>query len=186
MNIAHVIDNPSHRYRGPRNVKPPRTGIDKRPADGPVQIEELGLVGDAILDTRNHGGRAQAVYAYAEEDGAWWAAQLGADLQRPITPGVFGENLTTRGLDVNGARAGARWRVGAVLLEVTFPRIPCSTFAGWFDQAQWVKRFALAGRPGAYLRVIETGAVQAGDPITVERSGTGDTMTEAMAAFYRR
>ncbi len=186
VSIAHVIDNPSLKYQGRRDVKPPKTGIDKRPVDGPVRIEPLGVAGDSILDTDNHGGYEQAVYAYAEEDGAWWREQLGAHLRRPIEPGAFGENLTTRGVDVNGARQGEQWRVGEVLLQVTHPRIPCSTFAGWFDQPQWVKRFAAALRPGAYLRVVEPGEVTAGDPITITQPGEGMTMSEAMAAYYRR
>ena len=42
---------------------------------------------------------------------------------------MFGENLTTSGLDVDGA-VGERWQVGdEVVLEVAGPRIPCSTFA---------------------------------------------------------
>ena len=31
----------------------------------------------------------------------------------------------------------------------------------------WVKRFHQAGRPGAYLKVLRTGTIGAGDPIEV-------------------
>jgi MOSC domain-containing protein YiiM len=53
------------------------------------------------------------------------------------------------------------------MLEVSSPRIPCGTFQGWLNQAGWIKRFTLAARPGAYFRVIESGQVQAGDPIEI-------------------
>ena len=149
-----------------------RTGIDKRPVDGPVMVTPprakglgmVGLAGDRVYDVRNHGGPDQAVYAYAREDLDFWAAQLG----RPLGNGVFGENLTTEGIDVNGALIGERWRIGPeVILEASGPRIPCGTFQGWLAQAGWIKRFTQAARPGSYLRVIEPGEISAGDPVEV-------------------
>ena len=148
------------------------TGIDKRPVTGPVTVKVprakgmglVGLAGDRVYDVREHGGPDRAVYAYAREDLDFWAAQLG----RPLPDGVFGENLTTEGAEVNGALIGERWRVGpAVLLEASGPRIPCGTFEGWLAQAGWIKRFALSGRPGTFFRVIEPGAIQAGDEIEI-------------------
>ena len=81
---------------------------------------------------------------------------------------MFGENLTTSGIDVTGALIGERWRVGTeVVLEVSAPRRPCVTFASWMDEQHWVKRFTEWGLPGAYLRVITPGSVRAGDPVEV-------------------
>lgn len=187
VSVAHVIDTPPLRHGGHLDAKPRRTGIDKRPVSGPVRIDALGLAGDSVLDTANHGGPTQAVYAYAEEDLDWWRSQTADEPGRPITPGGFGENLTVRGVDVNGARAGERWTIGTCVLEVTGPRVPCSTFAGFTDRPQWVRRFAQAGRPGAYLRVVRAGSVEAGDEITVV-GGPGDvpTIREVFAAYYRR
>lgn len=154
------------------------TGIDKRPVDGPVEVRApgpkasglgSGAVGDRILDGSHHGGDDQALYAYAREDLDEWAATLG----RELSGGVFGENLTTRGLDVTGALIGERWRVGPeVLLEVSVPRIPCNTFAHWMDEGGWIKRFTERAAPGAYLRVLRAGQIRAGDPVeVVERPG---------------
>jgi MOSC domain-containing protein YiiM len=147
------------------------TGIDKRPSAEPVALRDpgpetgrSGVAGDRIGDARSHGGTDQAVYAYAREDLDHWQAELG----RPLTNGVFGENLTTSGLDVNGALVGERWQVGdACVVEVTSPRIPCRTFAGWLEEQLWAKRFTQRGAPGAYLRVIAPGSVSADDAITV-------------------
>ncbi|MFI2413601.1 MOSC domain-containing protein [Streptomyces sp. NPDC018947] len=148
------------------------TGIDKRPADGPVRVTApgprgvgaSGLAGDAVCDTRYHGGDHQAVYAMAREDMDEWERELG----RPLPHGAFGENLTTTGVDVSGALIGERWRVGPdLLLEVTSGRIPCRTFQGHLGEQRWVKRFTAKGAPGAYLRVIEPGEIRAGDPVEV-------------------
>ncbi|MDJ0340602.1 MOSC domain-containing protein [Streptomyces sp. H10-C2] len=147
------------------------TGIDKRPVEGPVSVSApgpqgvagSGLAGDDVFDRRFHGGDDQAVYAYAREDLDGWETELG----RALPNGVFGENLTTVGVEVNAALIGERWRVGEVVLEVTSPRIPCRTFAEWLDEKSWVKRFTRAARPGPFLRVVEPGSVRAGDPVTV-------------------
>ena len=148
------------------------TGIDKQPVDGPVMVTVprakglgmVGLAGDRVYDVRNHGGPDQAVYAYAREDLDFWAAELG----RPLGNGVFGENLTTEGIDVNGTLIGERWRIGPeVILEACCPRIPCGTFQGWLAQAGWIKRFTQAVRPGSYFRVIEPGEIRAGDAVEV-------------------
>ena len=148
------------------------TGIDKRPADGPVRVVApgpkgvgaSGLAGDAVCDTRHHGGDDQAVYAVAREDLDDWERELG----RTLANGAFGENLTTLGVDVSGARIGERWRIGGgVVLEVTCGRIPCRTFQDHLGEPGWVKRFTRKGAPGAYLRVIEPGEIRSGDPVEV-------------------
>jgi MOSC domain-containing protein YiiM len=141
------------------------SAIDKRPVDGPVAARALGLEGDQQADKAHHGGAHQAVYAYALEDLRAW----GEALARPLRPGQFGENLTTLGVDVTGAVIGERWRIGTALLEVSCPRIPCQTFAGWMDEDDWVRRFTERGAPGTYLRVIEEGRLSKGDDIAVVR-----------------
>src|ERR1035438_5864146 len=138
-----------------------RTAIDKRPVAGPVPVGRLGVAGDEQVDKENHGGDEQALYVYAREDLDWWVEQLG----RELPDGTFGENITTAGLDISGALISETWRLGTALVQVTAPRVPCATFAGWLDEKHWVKRFADAGRPGAYLRVLDEGVVGGGDPV---------------------
>jgi MOSC domain-containing protein YiiM len=155
------------------------TAIDKRPLTGRVRIHRLGVNGDQQYDTRNHGGPDQAVYAYAAEDARWWAAELGRD----VPPGCFGENLTTEGLDVTAAVIGERWRIGSAVLQVRSPRIPCRTFAGFWDVPDLIKRFTAHGASGAYLSVVEEGEVGMGDSIdVVDRPAHGVTIGELFAA----
>ena len=166
---------------GPKDVG--RTAIDKRPVPGAVEFGPLGLAGDQICDTANHGGAEQAVYAYADEEADWWAEQL----QREIPPGLFGENLRTAGLAVSAAEIGERWRVGGdggPLLQVTAPRIPCVTFTVRMGEPHWTKRFVQGRRPGAYLAVVEPGPVRAGDPVQVEfRPGHGVTVADTFPSL---
>lgn len=168
-----------------------RTAIDKRPVDGPVGVGRLGLAGDTQCDTKHHGGPYQAVYAYADEDAAWWAQRLG----RTVTPGLFGENLRTSGLDLGAAVIGERWQIGdgpdTLVVQVTKPRVPCATFQRRMDEPRWVKRFTEAGRAGVYLKVEQTGTISVGAPIVVlDRPQHAVTALEAFryddAAAMRR
>jgi MOSC domain-containing protein YiiM len=165
---AHARENPDAKAPKP-------TGIDKTGTAEAVLVRApgsmreglgSGLVGDTIGNHKLHGGDDQAVYAYAREDLDEWEGRL----SRPLANGMFGENLTTAGIDVTGARIGERWRVGTagLLLEVSAPRTPCRTFAAFLDIRGWIKTFTDAGKPGAYLRVISPGTVQAGDAIAIE------------------
>ncbi len=161
----------------------PTTGIEKHPVSGPVRITFAGVEGNAVADTRNHGDEYMRVYAYSVEDYAWWSADLG----RELAPGHFGEQLTTRGIDLNAALVGETWRVGTALLQIAHVRTPCLTFKGWmghtgYDASAWVKRFVLAGRPGPYFRVLEEGLVEAGDAITVESRPDHDVSVATLFA----
>ena len=166
------------------------TGINKQPVEHPVAVRapgpkrtglHSGLVGDQIFDIKNHGGDDQAVYAYAREDYDWWEQQLG----RELAGGLFGENLTTEGLDVNGAILGETWRIGdELVLQTTFGRIPCATFQWKMREPRWVKRFGAERRPGAYLRVVHPGDVRAGDRVEIlDRPAHGVTIAESYHAW---
>ncbi|MFC4017761.1 MOSC domain-containing protein [Micromonospora sp. GCM10011542] len=156
-----------------------RSGIDKRPVDGPVLVRAGGLAGDFIGERAHHGGPDQAVYAYAEEDALWWAGELG----RSIRAGGFGENLTTYAVDVTGAVIGEQWSIGTAVLQVTTPRTPCTTFAGFWGVPDLIRRFTARATPGAYLRVLQEGEVGAGDPVeVVDRPAHGVTIGEVFRA----
>ncbi len=141
------------------------TAIDKRAVDGAIKVGRFGLHADVQADRKNHGGEDKAVYAYSQADADFWANELG----RELPYGWFGENIRIDGIDLNNARVGTRWRIGdTVVLQATGPRSPCATFARWVGSPHergWVKRFGAEGRLGAYLSVVRSGPIQAGDPI---------------------
>ena len=157
-----------------------RTAIDKQPVEGRVPVHRLGLEGDVQVNRKFHGGEGQALYAYAEEDAVHWAAEL----DRALPAGRFGENLRTTGLNLTGAEIGERWRVGTTLLEVTAPRTPCAKFQAYWGVPRLIKRFTAHGASGAYLRVLETGDIGAGDRVeVVSRPGHGVTLGLAFRAL---
>lgn len=159
------------------------TGIFKEPVAGEVEVTTHGLVGDHIGSTKYHGGPDQAVYLYSAGDYGWWEEALSRDLPA----GTFGENLTVSTLGQHPPRIGDVWRVGEVRLQLTAPRIPCSTLAARMNEPRFVKMFAQANRGGAYARVLSPGMLRAGLPILVETSNPcHPTIDELFAEWHRR
>ena len=161
-NLAHPKPDPG---------TPRLTGIDKRPAEaievftpGPSYGDGPGVVGDLIGDSGHHGGAQKAVYAFSREELDWWEGELG----RGLSDGMFGENLTTEGLDLEALLINQRLRVGEdVVFEVSVPRTPCATFQRHMGEPAWVRRFTERGRSGVYLRVVVPGVVRPGNSIEV-------------------
>ena len=156
------------------------TGIWKHPVAGRVALRGVNLAGDDQADRTVHGGPDKAVYAYAREDYDFWRDQAAMD-----TPaGLFGENLTTQGLDLSAALAGERWSVGTALLEVAQPRLPCYKLGIRVGDERFLRRFLQAGRLGAYLRIVREGDVGAGDAVTVvSRPAHGVTLRDMSDAL---
>ena len=158
------------------------TAIWKEPVEGRLAVGSIQVAGDEQADRSVHGGPDKAVYAYALDDLEYWAAAL----DQPVTLGLVGENLTTRGIAVTDALVGERWRVGSAVFEVAQPRIPCFKLGIRLGDRHFPRRFAAAGRPGAYLRVIVVGEVGAGDRIDVISRPDHDLTVGDVARIYHQ
>jgi MOSC domain-containing protein YiiM len=139
------------------------TAIWKQRVEGRVALRGVNLDGDDQADRSVHGGPDKAVYAYADEEVQAWQSELGRDLGEA----AFGQNLTTRGIPVSEAVIGEHWRIGSTVLEIAQPRQPCFKLGIRIGEPGFVKRFAHASRPGAYLRIVSEGDIGAGDRIEV-------------------
>ena len=148
----------------------------------PSRISFDGIPGDAICDTKNHGGPDQAIYIYGETDYKWWSEVL----DRELAPGTFGENLTISDLESGQVHVGDVLQIGEVSLQVTSPRMPCVTLAARMGDNAFIEQFRQAERPGLYCRVLQEGQVQSGEPVHLERF-TGETVTilEMFRDYYK-
>jgi MOSC domain-containing protein YiiM len=171
--VSVNVGSPREVQLGDRTV---RTAIWKEPVDGRVPVRGVNLAGDEQADRSVHGGPDKALYAYAAEDAAWWAARTRSD----FGAAPFGENLTTAGVDVSEARIGERWAVGSALLEVRQSRMPCFKLGLRMGDPRFVRAFAQADRPGAYLAIVREGDVGAGDAVEVVHRPDHDVTVRLM------
>ena len=155
------------------------TGIWKHPVEGRVALAGVNFAGDEQADRTLHGGPDKAVYAYAREDYDYWrAAGMAAH------DAMFGENLTTEGIDLSACIVGEQWTVGSAILEIAQPRLPCYKLGIRVGDPTFLRQFVEAGRTGAYLRVVLEGDVGAGDAIAViSRPSHGITIRNMVEAL---
>jgi MOSC domain-containing protein YiiM len=159
-----------------------KTGIYKSAVNAAVMIDNLGLVGDAVCNTKHHGGEDQAILIEGSLTLAWWAAALGRD----FSPGTFGENLTIEGLDNRDVAVGDRFHIGEIVLEATCARSPCNTLAVKMGDPKFLKTYTKAGRPGIYCRVVKPGMVSPGDSVRHELYARDRVMIAEMLAAVGR
>jgi MOSC domain-containing protein YiiM len=173
VNVGRAVEVP---HRGTMVA----TGIFKGPIVGAAVLRREGVEGDVQADRTVHGGADKAVYLYGWDAYLWWMDELGHRLQ----PGEFGENLTVSALDEGRIHVGDRFRIGGALVELTTPREPCFKLGIRMGDPTFLKRFARAGRTGAYARILEEGPVAAGDPIErVEEAADQPTIAELHRLF---
>jgi MOSC domain-containing protein YiiM len=160
------------------------SAIAKQPvATGTVLWLSLGnLAGDGQADLNVHGGPDKAVYAYPSEHLASWALEL----DEPLGPAPFGENLSTSGAVEADIGIGDVWRWGDAVLQVCQPRSPCFKLALHRQQADIQHRMRANGRTGWYLRVLEPGEVTVGAPVDITPDPAGLTVADAHRAMADR
>jgi MOSC domain-containing protein YiiM len=147
------------------------TAIGKQPARGAVAVRPLGLAGDDQADPSVHGGLSKSVYAYPREHFAFWqvvrAQARVAAWDEPLPPGAMGENLTLSGLLEGDMWIGDYLRLPHCTLAISEPRLPCYKFDDAMGFGQASKMMLQSGYCGAYLSVIDTGSVEAGEEATL-------------------
>lgn len=157
------------------------TGIFKQPVKGKVAARKLNLDGDRQADLSVHGGPEKAVYVYPAEYYQSWRAEL-PEMDLPWA--MFGENLTTEGLQDGEVNIGDEFRIGTTHVVVTQPRMPCYKLGLKFQRDDILKRFLLSNRSGFYLSVLEEGEVEAGDTITLlKRDEHNVTVTDIVHLY---
>lgn len=159
---------------GPRGTP---SAFVKTPVSTPTRIHPLGLEGDQQADLNVHGGRDNAVYFYPAEHYTAWLAEYPHHAPL-LTPGGFGENLTTTGLNEDTVSLGDTFAIGTAVLQVTHPRQPCFKLALRFADKTLGKRMLQTSRTGWYTQVLTPGTVTPNDNIqTLSRPHPAWTIT---------
>ncbi|MFW5685702.1 MAG: MOSC domain-containing protein [Spirochaetota bacterium] len=144
------------------------SAIRKSPAAGRITVNEYGVEGDAHGDPHHHGGLDKAVHHYAFDHYPLWRAEFPEAAHHFERPAFFGENLSTTGITEATVCVGDIYRVGTALLQVSEVRQPCWKLAHRSGVRELPLRLQETGRTGWHYRVIETGVIESGDPMTLE------------------
>ncbi|PRO66289.1 MOSC domain-containing protein [Alkalicoccus urumqiensis] len=161
--------------------RPLYTAMEKYRVNGKVYLRKHQLEGDKQADDVNHGGRDKAVCLYPVEHVPYWEEVL----HRKLPEAPFGENFTMEGMLEEEVNIGAQYRVGEALIEITQPRMPCHKLASRYEAPSLVKQVMDTGYSGFYAKVLEEGAVEAGDAVTFVQSGEqGVTVAEVNRAKH--
>ena len=99
---------------------------------------------------------------------------------------MFGDNLTTQGVDIVGAMVGQHWRIGSEVLGVSEPRVPCYKLGIRMEDPGFPAPFSAADRPGSYLRIVEEGSLAAGDRIEMGSPPQHGLTAADIARIYHR
>ena len=113
--------------------------------------EEHGLLGDAHAGS---GHRQVSLLAYE-------TLQQAQASCHELACGGFGENITTRGIDLTGLPVGTKLNVGPALLEVTQIGKDCTTPCAISQKMG----SCLLPSQGIFARVITGGSITVGDTI---------------------
>ena len=131
-------------------------------------VGETGIEGDEQCERKHHGGPEKALHHYSFDHYATWREEwiVGASgLERFQTPGAFGENLSTRGIDENDVCVGDVFRIGTAIVQVSQARQPCWKLNLRFSRDDMSRRVQETRRTGWYYRVLEPGEIGAGDAV---------------------
>ncbi len=148
-------------------------GVPKTPIPL-ANVGPLGIAGDGHAHPEFHGGPKQALLLIASE-----VLDVLTSEGWPVFRGALGENLTTIGLDHRAWRAGMRFRIGEIEIELTTPRQPCATLNryGRGIQKRIYDKLVETGDPtsphwgesGFYAAVLQPGSLAEND--TIEYTG---------------
>ena len=134
-----------------------------------VEINHLGVRGDEQADLAVHGGIEKAIYVYPAEHYIFWNELLTRETKKPtvLQYGSIGENFTIEGLLEPEVFVGDKLIIGELEFVVVKLREPCFKFNAAVGYKGASKAMLQSGFSGWYLRVVKTGILTAGTPITV-------------------
>lgn len=181
--VGHVITEGDPRERDILKTEW-TTGFYKQPVDRPLTLTTLGLQGDAVADTRVHGGPDKAILLYAASNYAHWAK---AYPELKMADGAMAENLTVTGGDESTVCIGDTYQAGDCRIQVSQPRMPCWKISRRWGDKSLTKAVTQQGRTGWYARVLGTGMLGSGDTLhLIERPNPAWTIARANDFLFQR
>jgi molybdenum cofactor synthesis domain-containing protein len=132
-----------------------KTGQQKQRVERAVLLAGHGIQGDA------HAGTWHRQVSLLAEEHIDEMRRQGLELP----PGAFGENIVTRGIDLDALEVGRRLRIGdGVVVQITQRGKECHDHCAIYQKVG----DCIMPRVGLFARVRRGGAVAAGDALTLD------------------
>ncbi len=119
------------------------TSIFKSAVEGSRSVSKTNIEGDGQGDLVHHGGEMKAVYSY---DIAYYEHWKNILQRNDWNYGLFGENLTTKGLTDDKVLIGNIYKIGSVYLKAIQPRFPCYKLNIRFEMHDMLQQFYATGK----------------------------------------
>ncbi len=144
------------------------SGIHKKPVNGKIFLDKLGLKNDDVMGNPYHGGEGRVLFMSSLDAFKFWENYVSD--KSLLTPGAIGENVTMESLDEASLLIGDIFELGETKIQVTMPRIPCPVFAKKLGLTNAMELQHQCPYPGVLFRVLETGYIEAGDELKLIES----------------
>lgn len=152
----------------------------KQPIQKEMFLTYTGLAEDEQTP-EHHGGTEKALCLYPYDHYSFWDGWM----EMHDGAALFGENITTEGIDERNTHIGDRFEFGEAVIEVTEPRQPCFKIAAKYNKPELIVRMRESGYTGFYFRVIKEGSVKPGDSLVLlERDPAGITVQEVNELLF--
>lgn len=162
------------------NGKSIKTSMLKQPFAGPLVVGPTSIEGDSFANPNFHGTPESVLYIFGLKSANEYIHLLGREV---YTPGALGENITVDDFDEKQISVGDVFKIGDVLAQATFPRIPCAKVNVRMEHELGMKLMQQSGRSGVYMRILKPGRISMKDAVVrVEQPKT----TFLIADVYRK
>ena len=131
-----------------------KKGTIKHPLNEAHLIKDFGIEGDA------HAGNWHRQVSLLAQESVDKMKAAGA---KDLTPGIFAENITTKGIELSTLPIGTRLVIGEAILEVTQIGKECHHHCQIYEQVG----MCIMPLEGIFTKVIAEGTVRAGDEIVI-------------------
>lgn len=131
-------------------------GVVKTPIERGFFKKDFGLEDDA------HGGNWHRQVSLLAEESIDKMKELGIT---GLTPGIFAENITTKGIILYTLPIGTKLKIGEVVMEVTQIGKECHSGC----QISKITGKCIMPKEGIFAKILEEGYIQAGDEVKIAK-----------------
>lgn len=158
------------------------SGIAHKRREAILQVTSEGIVGDAQVDTRHHGGPDRAVHHFPREH---YGEYRRRDMFRGFVDApAMGENVSTVGLTEETLHIGDILSFGSTVLQVSQPRSPCFKLDLRFAYPGFALVMQTLGKSGWFYRVLEPGEITETDTLKLKERLSDISVANAMCWYF--